>query len=207
MSDSAVQITGLSVDISAEDLVPEFRAVTIAGTRKGFRLEKLYWRLLDELAHREGMRRSVLIASILDQAEASATNGASAIRSYVTRSIESDRDRASNELSQPKIVRLLQQAPMPAFAINRERRLQMVNSEFTQLVRVTIGNMTEHVPTDTTQLKLDTRIEELFAQAETKGWTACNYHITVGDRSRRGRTKLVAAPPYPSTILVGYVVS
>ena len=190
-----------------DDLDLEFRVILIDGKRRGFRLEKLFWRLLDDISKRRGLRRSKLVAGILARGEMETKNAAGAVRGFVARAIEEERHGLHSAFAQPKQVSLLQQAPVPAFAINRYKRLQQVNSEFNQLVRVTVGNMSQTVTSDTLRLTLDTKIEELFIEAQANGSATCNYSIFMGQHGRRGRTKLVAVPPYPSEVLVGYVVS
>lgn len=207
MSDSDSLPRALVETVPASELAPEFKTVTIDGKRRGFRLERLYWRLLGDIARALGVRRSILIGSVLARDGADASSDASVLRGFVAGTLEHERNSLSAALAQSKMIRLLQQAPLPAFAINRQKRLQLVNSEFNQLIRVTVGNMSQNVSTERLHLTLDARIEDLFTEAETRGWAVCNYNIALGDRGRRGRTKLVAVPPHPAEVLVGYVVS
>lgn len=207
MSDSLDMLPADPLPLPDDELAAEFKAVLVEGKRRGFRLERLYWRLLDDMSARVGLRRSALIATILDRKGLNAANAASALRGYVARTLEDERNQLTGVLAQSNMIRLLQQAPLPAFAVNRQKQLQQVNSEFNQLVRVTVGNMRQNVTTDKLQLTFDARIEDLIAEAEARGWAVCTYNIVLGERGRRGRTKLVAVPPHPSDVLVGYVVN
>lgn len=192
---------------TADDLTPEFRVILVGQKRCGVRLERLYWRLLGDIAERQGQKRSRFIAEIIEAEGPNATNTASLLRAVVANTLNADRHRLV-DLSQPKhFINLLQLAPVPAFAINREKKLLQANSEFIQLLRILGGNLAQSISADVIQLTLDTSTDELFAQLANASSTQCNYNIRLDNKQRRGRTKIVAVPPSPYTILIGYIVS
>lgn len=194
-------------NLDAADLKPEFRVVLVAQKRRGIRLEKLYWELLDEIAARRGERRSRLIASIIEREEGNPANIASVLRGFVALTLERERKQKEIQSSEKAFVDLLQLAPVPAFAINRQKKLSQVNQEFMQLLRVMVGNMTETISAEVVQLTLDTPTEELFSRLESATSTHCNYVIQLDGRKKRGRIKIVAIPPAPYSILVGFIIS
>lgn len=194
-------------DVASDDLTPEFRVVLVAKKRRGVRLEKIYWKLLDDIAKRRGVKRSRLIASIIEQEAENPKNIASILRGFVARTLEDERHASASQNSELFLINLLQQAPLPAFAINRQKKLSQVNVEFMQLLRMMVGNMTEKISADVVQLTLDTPTEELFSRLVDSVSTHCNYVINLDGRQRRGRIKIVAIPPSPHTMLVGYIVS
>lgn len=189
------------------DLTPEFRVIVTGRRRRGLRLERLYWRILGEIAERRGVKRSRLIASVLEDADPASDNAASILRCFAVETIDAERSALVGRTSSNYVIGLLQQAPVPAFAINRQKKLHQVNQEFIQLLRAVSGNPTERIHADVVQLTLETPIEELFQQLSEAKSAHTNYTIQLDSRSRRGRTKLVAVPPTPSQVLVGYVVS
>lgn len=197
----------LDMVAEGDELTPEFRVVVAGSRRRGIRLERLYWRLLGELAERRGQKRSRLIASVLEEAGSEAENAASVLRCFAIDAIDAERSSLVGRTSSNYVIGLLQQAPIPAFAINRQKKLHQVNQEFIQLLRITSGNTTQRIHADVVQLTLETPIEELFQQLSEAKSAHTNYMIQLDDKQRRGRTKLVAVPPSPSQVLVGYIVS
>lgn len=185
---------------------PEFRVVIAGNRRRGIRLEHLYWRLLGEIAERRGQKRSRLVASILEQNEDAAENAASILRCYALDAIDTERADLAGRTSSNYVIGLLQQAPIPAFSINRQKKLQQVNQEFIQFLRATSGDPAQRVHADIVQLTLETPIEELFKQLAEARAAYTNYAIQLDAKQRRGRAKLVAVPPAPSQVLVGYIV-
>lgn len=190
-----------------DDLAPEFRVIVAAERRRGIRLERVFWRLLGEIAARRGQKRSRLVASIIENADSQWDNAASVLRCFVAQTLESDRAELTERADPKSVVELLQRAPIPAFAINRQKKLQQVNQEFIQLLRITAGDMSQRISADVVQLTLDTPIDELFVQLASARSVQCNYSIHLDARQRRGRAKVVAVPPSPYSSLVGYVIS
>ena len=193
-------------EAGGDELTPEFRVIVTGGRRRGIRLERLYWRLLGEVAERRGIKRSRLVASVLEDADPASDNAASVLRCFAIDTIDGERSALAGRTSPNYVIGLLQQAPIPAFAINRQKKLHQVNQEFIQLLRAISGNTTERIHADVVQLTLETPIEELFQQLSEARSAHTNYNIQLDTKSRRGRVKLVAVPPTPSSVLVGYIL-
>jgi predicted DNA-binding ribbon-helix-helix protein len=190
-----------------DELTPEFRVIIAGNRRRGIRLERMYWRLLGEIAERRGVKRSRLVASVLEEADSSSDNAASVLRCFAIDAIDAERSVLVGRTGSNYVIGLLQQAPIPAFAINRQKKLHQVNQEFIQLLRAISGNANQRVHADVVQLTLETPIEELFLQLSDAKSAHTNYNIQLDAKHRRGRTKLVAVPPSPAQVLVGYIVS
>ena len=192
--------------VEGDEHTPEFRVVVASHRRRGIRLERLYWRLLGEIAERRGVKRSRLIASVLEEADPAFDNAASILRCFAIDTIDAERSALAARTSTNYVIGLLQQAPIPAFAINRQKKLHQVNQEFIQLLRAVSGNPNERIHADVVQLTLETPIEELFQQLSEAKSAHTNYNIQLDTKNRRGRVKLVAVPPTPSQVLVGYIL-
>lgn len=208
MSDELV-IDQEQLELSGESPVtPQFKTVILNGRRKGLRLEKIYWKLLDAIAKRHEIKRSTLIAEILNADDVGNGNATSMLRCYIAEKLEQERDSLVQKLETFNAVNLLQSAPIPAFAINRQKRLLQVNPEFMQMLRLLSGKMSGVHSADSSQLTLETPVEQLFAELNTTSdWTQCNYSVRSEGRQKRGRAKIVPAPPFPASILVGYVLN
>jgi len=189
-------------------LTPEFRVINTGNRRRGVRLERLFWQVLADISQARGIRRSQLVGEILDEAGPGADNTASVLRVYATRELELQRRKLAARGEPGFVVNLLQAAPVPAFAINRQKRLQQVNPEFVHLLRVVSGNMSQKVSADVVHMSLDIPLDQIFAQlTEAAPTLQCGYTLTIDNKQRRGRTKVVSVPPAPSNILVGYIIS
>ncbi len=196
----------LSASPTNEDIEPEFHAVTTGKRRRGLRLEKIYWRELDAIGQRRGLSRSRLITNVLAGASDD-QNAASVLRCYVVATVETERQELLEVAAVPHLLRLMQQAPVPAFAINRQRKLQQANAEFMQFLRAGAGEGVSRIAADTVHLALTTPIEQLFLQLKAAPFSAvCGYALRVEDRHRRGQAKVVAVPG-ADDVLVGYVLS
>jgi len=189
-------------------LTPEFRVINTGNRRRGVRLERLFWQVLSDIAQARGIRRSQLVGDILDEAGPGAENTASILRVYATRELEQQRRGLAARGEPGFVVSLLQAAPVPAFAINRQKRLQQVNPEFIHLLRVVSGNMSQKISADVVHMSLDVPLDQIFLQlSEGAPTLQCGYTLTIDNKQRRGRTKVVAVPPAPSSALVGYIIS
>ena len=195
----------------AEWIVPQFRVVTTGSRRRGVRLERVFWKLLDDIAERRGIRRSALITEVLGGQTDGSESVASTLRCYAATTVEVERGALQARNNPAQTIALMQQAPMPAFAINRQKKLQQVNAEFMQLLRPSLGSGSAASSgarnvADFVHLSLDTPIDELFHSARSAPSTQCNYTLQVDDRRRRGQAKIVLVPDDRPETLVGYVL-
>ncbi len=190
----------------AEWIVPQFRVVTTGSRRRGVRLERVFWKLLDDIAERRGIRRSALITEVLGGQTDGSESVASTLRCYAATTVEVERGALQARNNPAQTIALMQQAPMPAFAINRQKKLQQVNAEFMQLLRPAVPAPGGRNTADFVHLTLDTPIDDLFLAASAAPATQCNYTLQVDDRRRRGRAKIVLVPSERPDTLVGYVL-
>jgi predicted DNA-binding ribbon-helix-helix protein len=188
-------------------VAPQFRVITTGDRRRGVRLERVFWRLLDGIAERRGLKRAGLIREILDGQDGGTESVASTLRCYAAEYVDRERSGFVARLNPTQTITLMQQSPMPAFAINRQKKLQQVNDEFMQLLRpVNAAEGGARTTAEFVHLGLDTPIDELFRAVATAPSTQCNYTLQVDDRRRRGRAKIVVVPSEKPDILVGYVL-
>jgi predicted DNA-binding ribbon-helix-helix protein len=202
-----ISVGDLDLTEVGDELTPEFRVIVTSRKRRGVRLERLYWRLLGEIAERRGQKRSRLVASLLEEADPTSDNAASVLRCFAIETIDAERASLVDRTNPAYVIGLLQQAPIPAFAINRQKKLHQVNQEFIQYLRAISGDAKQRIHADVVQLTLETPIEELFQQLGDVKSAHTNYSIQLDAKQRRGRAKVVAVPPSPSQVLVGYIVS
>jgi predicted DNA-binding ribbon-helix-helix protein len=185
--------------------VPQFRAIGAGSQRRGLRLERIFWDSLDALAERRKQKRAALIAKVLHGTD---DNAASRLRCYIVMEVEAERRDLVERTDAIRSIKMMQQAPVPAFAITRQKRIQQVNSEFMQFLKVASGNASGNITPELVHLSLDTAIEELFNKLISPPFSAfCGYSLTIDNNRRRGRVKVVPVPFEPVDVLVGYIIS
>jgi predicted DNA-binding ribbon-helix-helix protein len=201
-----------SVDLPPDALAgmadPEFRTVPVNGMRKGIRLEKIFWDSLTDIGNKLGMRRATLVRTVLEEPGRDGGNAASLLRCYVAQSLTTD-IASLRRLAEPDhAIRLLQQAPIPSFAINRQKKLLQVNPEFMQFLRIVSGSVAGNISAEIAQISLETPVEQLFERIRLPTDSAqTQMTVRMDSRQRRVTAKIVAVPPGPPTILVGYILA
>lgn len=193
-------------DETENGMAPEFRVITVDSKRRGVRLERVFWQMLGAIAARRRLKLGALVAEVLSADKARDENSASVLRCYALEATEIER-LALQPFSSPEfMIGLLQQAPVPAFAINRQKRLQQVNSEFMQLLRMIAGTTAPKIDAEFVHLTLDTPVEQIFSRlAEGEQFVQTTYTIQLDAKQRRGRLKMVPVPSAP--VLVGFVLT
>ena len=185
---------------------PEFRAVPTASGRKGIRLERAFWRALSTIAERMGIKRSQLISDVLTQAD-SDDNATSILRSYAVHQVETELSAIRRQIEQSFSLPMMQQAPVPSFAIDRDKRLVRVNTEFNQFLRGVLAQL-GNPDRGSLALNLERPVADIFDELGTLGRSCeCLVNITMGSRFRQIRSRMVAVPPHAPTALVGYVIN
>ena len=191
----------------AELTEPSFKAVPTTHARKGLRLERAFWQALSTIAGWSGVRRHRLVADIVEQAEKLELNSASALRSYAIDTMEAEVTRLRELNGFDYAVSLLQQAPVPSFAVDSDKRLVRVNPEFNHFVRILFAETGTATARGSLQLNLETPVAEVFAQLGQSGeGKQFMLNVVADGKSRRTRTRIVAVPPHDPQGLVGYIL-
>jgi predicted DNA-binding ribbon-helix-helix protein len=196
------------IEANESGLTPEFRVITVGDKRRGVRLERVFWQTLTAIAGRRKLKLSALVTEALSAEDSLGENVASVLRCYALEASEADRLALLPQSEPNFMVSLLQQAPIPAFAINRQKRLQQVNSEFMQLLRMIAGSTAPKIAAEFVHLTLETPVEQIFKRlAEGEHLVQTTYLIQLDAKQRRGRLKIVPVPSASEQLLVGYVIT
>jgi predicted DNA-binding ribbon-helix-helix protein len=99
------------------------------------RLEKAFWHALGVISAGLGLKRNKVIADVMQDAADRHLNVTSAIRSFAVHSLVSELERTRDLCGEQYFVSLLLQAPVPSFAVDRNKRLLKVNGEFNHCQR------------------------------------------------------------------------
>ncbi len=183
---------------------PIFRTVTTASGRHALRLEAAFWDALQVLAQQSGRRTSDLVREILDVDLPDNINASRAVRSSVTKQLLDEHRRMAPLAAPQAVVQLMQLAPTPSFALDRQKRLVRVNEEFVRYLRTIVARTPSP---EAAQLTLDRPIEQLFAGIQPGTARECAMSIRVDSHVRHTQVRVVIPPPEPANVLVGFVLS
>lgn len=198
---------GSQGDILLQAAEPQFRTVNTSTGRAGIRIERVFWESLTDISTSLGIKRSALVNTVIERARGAGINVASALRSYVAAVQRGELERLKGMQATVQVARQLQQAPIPSFALNRQKRLISANAEFVQYLRSIPGEAAGAVSPEVAQLSLDRPIEEVFEELKHEASSVrCVLTIKVDNRNRRAACKIVAVPPLPAQAIVGYLL-
>lgn len=194
--------------LTADATKAEFRVIARGESRRGIRLERIFWQTVKKLAEREKVTIGRLIEAIAGQ-DAGATNLASAIRvscmSWVTA-----RNAYLESLTNVGTVNsILAAVPTPAFALGANKKIIAFNPAFQNLVRRLLPSSDSGDQRADLKLALDVNVLDLVARLNTNGNTPVltGFAIGVGDRRFRGQLNAVKAPSSDVDIVLAFVVS
>ena len=183
--------------------VPVFRTIVTESGRHGLRLEGAFWDAIARMAKLENRKTSDMIRELLGQARPTGVNASSIIRSAVVKRLLDEGNRIAPLATPLAVVKLMQMAPTPSFALDRNKHLVRVNDEFVRYLRAVLSKSD---PVEKAQLILDRPAEALFAELEPGMAIECGLSIKVDNHERRTQARIIIPPPAPAAVLVGFIV-
>ena len=184
--------------------IPIFRTVTTPSGRHALRLEGVFWDAIARLAGREGKKPSTMVRELIDAAEGEGTNLSSGLRCLIVRRLLEEDSRLAYFAEHLATVQLMQMAPTPSFALDRNKHLVRVNDEFVRYLRTV---MMRSGPVEKAQLRLDRPTESIFSEVVTGTAVECGVSIVVDNHERRTQARIVVPPPEPASVIVGFILS
>jgi predicted DNA-binding ribbon-helix-helix protein len=178
--------------------------VSTASGRHALRLESAFWEALKVLAQQSNRRPNDLVREIIDTTRPDNINAARAVRSTVATRLLDEQRRMAPLAAPLAVVQLMQLAPSPSFALDRQKRLVRVNDEFVRYLRTIVARASSP---DSAQLTLDRHIEQLFAEIRPGTALECAMSIRVDTHERRTQVRVIVPPPAPANVLVGFVLT
>lgn len=209
MNDSVASPDGFGINVfSVDDLTTDFRVVVRQGSRRGIRLERLFWATLKQLAEHNRLTIGEMVEEIA-RANADASNLASAIRVACLRWMADQGAELAKLTSLRTINSILGACPAPAFALSSTKKIVSLNSAFQSLVKrqlpVGFGDETNR----DLRLSLDLNVADIFAKLDANGGVpiASGFVIGAGERRYRGQLNMVRAPIRTPQLLLSFVVA
>ena len=209
MSDSATVPDGLGINVfSADDLTTDFRVVVRQGSRRGIRLERLFWTTLKQLAEHNRLTIGEMVEEIA-RANSDTSNLASAIRVACLRWTADQGAELGKLASLRTINAILGACPAPAFALSSTKKILSLNSAFQILVKRQLPAGFGDDTNRDLRLSLDLNVADIFARLDANGGVpiASGFVIGAGERRYRGQLNLVRAPIRTPELLLSFVVN
>ncbi len=201
LSPSALQ------QVEEYDAEPKFRAIIgKGGTRRGIRLESVYWDGLSWLIN--GSRQSM--GDVVDQAAAQVgENGnlASMLRVVAFRWMWRRLAIMENVYSTENLNTLIQACPTPAIVLTRDKKIQFFNESFMTMLkqRLALGNIAQL--SAGFRFVLDTQVDDAIQSLSAKGkMVTTGFTATCAGKQLSGQINLAMAPSHQKQMVIGYVV-
>ncbi len=186
---------------------PVFRVLEGGSSRRGIRLERIYWQILREIAQSQGRRPGALVQSILEESPKPA-NATSLLRVYCLRWMVNAL-AAARKVSDPSVVaNLVRASPGAAFALGLDKRIVAYNQSFLNFVQTRLSHTgTEPVGRDL-RLTLDGHLVTLADALKSNGNVPLEigFVVALPDRRLRGKLNAVLAPVADQGIILCYVL-
>lgn len=209
MNDSPSTTNGFTINVfSTDDLTTDFRVVVRQGTRRGIRLERLFWATLKQLAEHHQLTIGEMVEEIA-RASDETSNLASAIRVACLRWTAEQASILGKLASLRTINAILGACPAPAFALSSAKKILTFNPAFQHLVRrqLPVG-FGEEAHRDL-RLSLDLNVADIFSRLDANGGVpiASGFVIGAAERRYRGQLNIVRAPIKAPELLLSFVVN
>ncbi|NBB48490.1 aryl-sulfate sulfotransferase [Rhizobium sp. CRIBSB] len=189
------------------DAEPKFRAIIgKGGTRRGIRLESVYWDGLSWLIN--GSRQSM--GDVVDQAAAQVgenSNLASMLRVVAFRWMWRRLAIMENVYSTENLNTLIQACPTPAIVLTRDKKIQFFNESFMTMLkqRLALGNIAQL--SAGFRFVLDTQVDDAIQSLSAKGkMVTTGFTATCAGKQLSGQINLAMAPSHQKQMVIGYVV-
>jgi len=206
-SDTALDTLGINV-FSADDLTTDFRVVVRQGSRRGIRLERLFWATLKQLAEHHHLTIGEMVEEIA-HANGDTSNLASAIRVACLRWMADQNVGLARLASLRTINAILGACPAPAFALSSSKKILTFNPAFQNLVRrqLPVG-FGEEAHRDL-RLSLDLNVADIFNRLDANDGVPISSGFVIGaaERRYRGQLNIVRAPIKAPELLLSFVVN
>jgi predicted DNA-binding ribbon-helix-helix protein len=181
-------------------LEPQFRVVSIGGERKAFRLEAIYWTVMDMIARRNRRTLSAEIAATLARIGGRANQSAH-LRARCAADLLDLLELAEARSATPSWRAVIDGMPQPAFVMTRGLRVLQANAAMRRLL-------------EERGLALDGAASPIMLEAppalaervrsETGAVGVCNAVLRDGVRRCVLRTRIVSAGATPGSLLLGF---
>ena len=193
--------------VEDSDAEPKFRAIIgKGGTRRGIRLETIYWDGLASLV--AGSRHS--LSDIVERASVQVGEGsnlASMLRVLAFRWMWRRYSDLQAAYSADTLNTLVHACPSPVIVLTRDKKIQLFNEAFVTLLkqRLALGNVLQL--STGFRFVLETQVEEALEILASKGkMITTGFTASCGGRQLSGQINLAMVPTHRKPMVIGYIV-
>ena len=185
---------------------PVFKAVNVESRRRGLRLEKGFWSVLDHISKQKGLRISDIVHQ-LDLKFPSNKNTASILRVYALNWLEEQYKVLNTGSSLKMLQAQITACPSPNFVLSSQTGLTFYNAAFIQYIRTNVPVFKLDTMHSKIQLKIDMNTTELINKLQEKGVESVSLGFVIGldNRHIRGQLKAALAFAEGEYFVVGYI--
>ncbi len=171
-----------------DDFTPRLRILNRQSWRGSFRLEEVFWSILEEAAEAEGRRLNEYVHDLL----AAAPDGANKSSHLRAHAAKWQRNRAREVIGMPPALsNAVAACPLPCFVMGRDKRIRLFNKGFIDFLRgpeADVAALSGQGPRMTFQMPLTDIIAAL--RKGTGKVVDCGLRAVVAGRMIEGRARI-----------------
>lgn len=196
-----------TLEQARESAMPHFRVVKVGARRRGLRLERIYWDILERMADEEGLRLAGLLSHHAG-ADAATGNFSSYLRVIGARWLSGKLAAHDAVTSLKNLEALVKASSAPTFALTENKRILFFNQEFIRLIQTRFPQSASRVAAASLRLSLDVQIDELIRTLRQRDNEPLTTGFVLGfdERRLRGRLNVVLAPVTKNPVILGYLL-
>lgn len=189
-----------------QDMEPHFRAIRIGSTRRGIRLEQIYWATLQEIADHHRMTLAEYVTQVAER-YSDAVNITSVLRVLATRWLKERMSGLREVANAVRVESLVQACPSPAFVLTADKRIIAYNPAFLNYLQTRVRTLTQLLAVKRLHFSLDMQISELIDHLRQSGKPLrTGFVLGIDDQRVRGHFSAVLATRQGQTVILCYVL-
>jgi predicted DNA-binding ribbon-helix-helix protein len=187
---------------------PLFRALTVGRRRRGVRLEREFWDILEFMMQERNQSFAQLVEP-LEEAFPDSRNLTSLLRVACASWLKSELNSLRQRTSVQEITKVVDACPAPAFILSSTRRLHFYNTAFLRFVRSQFSALEPTVINKGLRLQIDIATGDLIEKLRKSEERFITLGFVIGLESRRvrGQMNAVLAPTGEDNMIIGYVIA
>jgi predicted DNA-binding ribbon-helix-helix protein len=187
--------------------VLRFRIITVAGQRRGIKLEEIYWSSLVELAAHKQCKLAEIVAEC-GQANGGDGNLTAKLRYVATAFLRSRLSSAQERTGLSIIAGQVRACPSPAFALTGDKRIISYNPAFLTFVQTRFARFQQTSPAQGLRLSFDIQFADLVARLKGSPGEPqpAGFTIGVNEQLTRGRLNAALASFAEQDVVIGFIL-
>jgi predicted DNA-binding ribbon-helix-helix protein len=192
--------------VADDDSALVFRAVNALGTRRGIRLEAIFWKTISAMAVAGGRTLGQQVGG----AAASGQEGnlASILRVQAAKWLHARLSELERLTAPESVFAIIHASPTPAFVLSADKKIVQYNQPFLNFIRARLVGAESTDLLRTARLSLDTQLEQVIEllRKNPRAPVVTGFAFGASDKRVRGQLKLVLAPTVAAgTMVIAYI--